>query len=68
MSKKIRIEVDENGEIKIETLGFKGKSCLKESKWIKDLLGSEISSQLTPAYFMTEESKEVRKKFLPICG
>jgi len=68
MSKKIVIEIDENGEITLETLGFKGKSCLAESQWIKDLLGKELSRELTSCYYMKETDKEVKKKYLNLCG
>lgn len=62
----IEVTVDTEGEIKIETKGFVGKSCVSESQFLKDILGKEVSKQLTPAYFSTE--KEVVKKHLPLCG
>lgn len=68
MSKKIVVIVDENGEIELETIGFKGKGCIAESKWIKDLLGEEKSRQLTPTYFMKETDKGVKKKYIGLCG
>jgi hypothetical protein len=69
MPKQIVVEVNEDtGEIKLETLGFKGKDCITESQWVKDLLGSEISRQLTPTYYMKEDDKVTKKRFLPLCG
>ena len=41
--KEIIIDVSNEGEIQIETRGFKGKSCIKESQFMKDLLGKEIT-------------------------
>ena len=64
--KQIIVEVSPDGEITIETRGFKGPACLKESKFLKDLLGKELSQQLTPAYYQ-EEKKKV-KKYLNLCG
>ena len=64
--KQIIIDVSETGEIKIETHGFTGSDCLKESKFIKDLLGKELAQQLTPAFY-TVQGKAV-KKHLPLCG
>ena len=64
--KQIIVEVSPDGEITIETRGFKGPACLKESKFLKDLLGKELSQQLTPAYYQ-EEKKNV-KKYLNLCG
>lgn len=49
--KEIIIEVDENGEIQLTATGFKGKSCIVESQFIKDMLGEEISKKLTSAYY-----------------
>jgi len=68
MSKRIVVEIDEDGVISIETLGFKGKGCLEDSEWVKDIIGKETSQQLTPAYFMKSDDKEKRIKHLPLCG
>ena len=64
--KEIIIDVSDDGDVRIETRGFKGKSCLAESEFLKDLLGKETSRQLTPAYY--QEEKETVKKYLPLCG
>ena len=64
--KEIVIDVSDDGDVRIETRGFKGKSCLAESEFLKDLLGKETSRQLTPAYY--QEEKETVKKYLPLCG
>ena len=61
--KEVIVDVSDDGEVRIETKGFTGKSCLKESQFLKDMLGKEIASQLTPAYFTSEV-----KKHLPLCG
>ena len=64
--KEIVIDVTNEGEIKIETRGFKGKACITESQFLKDLLGKETAKTLTPAYF--QEIKTRVKKHLPLCG
>jgi hypothetical protein len=64
--KEIIIDVSDDGEVRIETRGFKGKSCVAESEFLKDLLGKETSRQLTPAYY--QEEKQTVKKYLPLCG
>ncbi|SLM30862.1 conserved hypothetical protein [Desulfamplus magnetovallimortis] len=64
--KEIVVEISIEGEIQIETRGFKGNTCIAESQFIKDLLGHETEKQLTPAYFQTD--KVMVKKFLPLCG
>ena len=65
--KEIIIDVSDDGEIKIETRGFTGKSCIQESQFLKDLLGKEIAPQLTAAYYITSQKQNV-KKHLPLCG
>ncbi len=62
------IDIQDTGEVKIETRGFTGKACIQESQFLKDLLGKEISKQLTPAYYMSGKEKETVKKHLPLCG
>ena len=64
--KQIIIDVLDNGEIKLETRGYTGKTCLEETEFIKNILGSEITRQLTPAYYT--QGKETIKKHLPLCG
>ncbi len=64
--KEIIVDVGDDGEVKIETKGFKGKSCVAEAEFLKGLLGREISQSLTPAYY--QEEKTTVKKYLPLCG
>ena len=47
--KEIIVDVANTGEIRIETRGFRGKTCITESQFIKDVLGKETAKQLTPA-------------------
>lgn len=64
--KEIIVEVSDTGEIKIETRGFKGKSCITEAKFLKDVLGKETARTLTPTYWQKAATKV--KKYLPLCG
>jgi len=64
--KEISIDISDDGEVRIETKGFKGKACLLESKFLKDLLGKQTFQQLTPAYYVTQ--KQDTKKYLNLCG
>lgn len=64
--KQIIVDVMDDGEIKIETRGFQGKSCIEESAFLKNILGEEISKQLVPAYYA--KGKTAVKKHLPLCG
>ena len=64
--KEIIIDVSDDGEIRIETRGFNGKSCVTESEFLKEILGKETTRLLTPAYY--QEGKQTVKKHLPLCG
>lgn len=64
--KRILVDVLSDGEVKIETQGFQGKSCIEETEFLKESLGVEVAKQLTPAYFTT--GKVEIKKHLCICG
>ena len=64
--KEIIMDVSGDGEVRIETRGFSGKSCLTESQFIKDVLGKETERQLTPTYW--QQINKTIKKYLPLCG
>ncbi len=64
--KKITVTVQEDGSVEIETSGFKGKLCLEESQFVKDLLGRETAVQLCPTFY--QKDNETVKRYLPICG
>ena len=64
--KQFFVSVSDDGEVRIETKGFSGKSCLEEAQFLKDLLGAETAQYLTAAYYQTE-NEEV-KAYLPLCG
>ncbi len=64
--KQIIIDINEEGEVMIETRGFNGRICVEESKFIKELLGHETSQKLTPAYYV--QNKQIVKQYLQLCG
>ncbi len=64
--KEIVIDISNDGEVRIETKGFKGKACIEESQFLKNLLGKETFKRLTPAYYSTIKKKV--KKYLQLCG
>ena len=66
MHKKIIMDIDESGEIRIETTGYSGPVCLEESKFLKDILGHETSYSLTPMFYQKE--KTIVKKHINLCG
>jgi len=58
MSKKIVIRANENtGEIRVETQGFKGKACLKASKFLEEGLGGGTMKK-TREFYETEKFDE----------
>jgi hypothetical protein len=63
--KEIIIDISNEGEINIETKGFRGLTCLEESKFLKDLLGFELSKRLNP---VIQDEKQLTKKYIQLCG
>jgi hypothetical protein len=63
--KEIIIDISDDGEVHIETKGFRGKACIEESQFLKDLLGKETFKQLTAACY---GNKNKVKKYLQLCG
>jgi hypothetical protein len=56
--KMIIIDVMNNtGEVRIEAVGFVGNSCTKATEFIEKALGSSVSRELKPEYFIKEEEK-----------
>lgn len=49
--KEIILTVDMDGKSKIETKGFKGKACLKASKFLEEALGTGTDNQFKPEYY-----------------
>jgi hypothetical protein len=54
MKKKIEITFSMDGEVKIETKGFTGKSCLAASKFIEEALGQKGAVTPTADYYKTD--------------
>ena len=64
--KKIILDIDDTGEVRIETTGFKGPVCLEESQFLKELLGQETKRCLTPLFYQRGET--LVKKHINLCG
>ena len=67
MKQQIVIDIDDTGEVRIETRGYRGKSCVEETQFLKELLGKEVFKSLTPAYYVKTQ-KITKKQYLPLCG
>ncbi len=68
MQKQIIVDVMDDGEVLIQNKGYSGPVCLEESKFLKDLLGEEISRTLTPAFYQHAQTNTVTRKIIPLCG
>lgn len=64
--KQIVVDIDDSGEVRIESKGFKGPTCLEETQFLKDLLGQELSRYLTPMFY--QQNKVCVKKHINLCG
>ena len=64
--KQIIVDILDTGEVKISTVGFKGRSCTLESEWIEKILGEVQARRLLPVYF--EKDGQTVRKYLNLCG
>ncbi|WHZ02744.1 DUF2997 domain-containing protein [Neobacillus sp. YX16] len=56
MSKQLRIQIFQDGQIQAEVLGVKGKKCTDYISLLEELLEAEIiESEYTSEYYQTEE-------------
>lgn len=37
LSEEIRIMIDEDGNVSIDAMNFKGKTCIEETEWLEEL-------------------------------
>ena len=59
--KEIIVDIGLDGEVKVETKGYKGKSCTDASKFIEEALGTVTSNKFTPEYYQKEQEKNTIK-------
>lgn len=60
---QIIIEIDEDENIEMETMGFKGPDCVKELKKITKNLGQISSEKKTKEYYeQTDREKAIQKQ------
>lgn len=52
-TKRIELLVAPDGEVKLQTLGFAGSSCLRADQFLRDALGVSSSEELTPEYHLS---------------
>ena len=57
MPKEIIVTVAKDGEIKIDAVGFIGRSCATAFTWLEKALGLAKSSQKKAEYFQKEPQK-----------
>ena len=52
-TKRIELLIAPSGEVKLQTFGFTGSSCLRADQFLRDSLGTSSSEQLTPEYHLS---------------
>jgi hypothetical protein len=48
---QIKVEIDENGKIEIEALGYEGSSCEEATQWLEEALGFITHTEHKPEYY-----------------
>jgi hypothetical protein len=66
MSKKLRIQIFQDGRIQAEVLGIKGKKCTDYISLLEELLDAEtVDSEYTSEYYETE-LEELQTNSVPL--
>ena len=60
MATEIEVIIDQNGEISIDLIGFKGKNCSAITDEIAKALGKKITQSKKSEYYQ-QESKQKQK-------
>ena len=63
MSQEITIEIDEQGDVKVATKGFKGKSCKDATKQLEEALGHVASDKPTEEMYERTDGKSQAKAY-----
>ena len=58
----IEIIVSPDGQPRVETKGFEGKTCQEASRFIEEALGRRQGERLTPEYFQHNHLSERRRE------
>lgn len=53
--KSVLITVDEQGEVRIEAVGFRGSSCKKATEALERAMGTVKASTKKPEYYLGNE-------------
>ena len=61
MSKEIEIQVNTDGTINIDMIGYKGTECSLDLKKIANEIGSIVSSEKKPEFFQNTVVKNINK-------
>ena len=51
---ELEIEINVNGEVKVNVKGVKGKACLEYAEWMAQIVGQIKDQQLTSEYYEPE--------------
>lgn len=62
MSKTIQITFNPDGTTEIQTIGFRGNSCMMAAQFLKKALGSVLKTKKTPEYFQAEALETARTR------
>lgn len=50
-TEKIIIEIDKDGSVQVEAVGFKGKACMKATEFLEKILGKVTRRTTKPDYY-----------------
>ncbi|MBI5443093.1 MAG: DUF2997 domain-containing protein [Deltaproteobacteria bacterium] len=58
---EVKVTIDEEGNVKLTVFGTPGPRCLEVTKKLEELLGGDVTRELTSQYYQTDVVKEHQK-------
>lgn len=62
MNRTIEITVQPNGDSRVEANGFTGNGCQAASRFLRNVLGTQVAEQLKSEFYQTEASEQQQAK------
>jgi len=57
---KIKVIIDTDGQVAVETKGFKGRGCMAASQFLEKALGTTITTKKTSEYYEDAFQEKVK--------
>jgi hypothetical protein len=56
---ELEIEITKDGKVRVKTAGVKGKSCLAYIKLVEQIVGRQMSQELTAEFYEPDSNVQI---------